>query len=226
MKTNPQTESQRKYVKPQRIQKIIAGLEAMYPDATCALKFKNPFQLLVATILSAQCTDERVNKVTPKLFAKFPTPQAFSAIPQAVLEKEIHSTGFFRNKSKNIIGAARMLVSDHKGKISRSMTMEDMLALPGVARKTANVVFGNAFGIPTGVVVDTHVFRISRRLKFSTQKTPDKVEKDLMKIIPQERWIDFSHQVIHHGRQLCSARRPLCTDCPLDALCDAPDKTI
>ena len=198
----------------------------MYPDATCALKFKNPFQLLVATILSAQCTDKRVNKVTPSLFAKFPTPQAFSAIPQVALEKEIHSTGFFRNKSKNIIGAAKMLVSNHKGKISRSMTMEDMLALPGVARKTANVVFGTAFGIPTGVVVDTHVFRISRRLKFSTQKTPDKVEKDLMRIIPQERWIDFSHQVIHHGRQLCSARRPLCTDCPLDALCDAPDKTI
>ena len=224
-KSKPPTRSQSNYTSPQRVRKIIAGLDATYSKATCALKYQSPFQLLVATILSAQCTDERVNKVTPGLFQKFPTPQDFAALPQEVLEQEIRSTGFFRNKSKNIIGAARKLISDHGGKIRRTMTMEDMLALPGVARKTANVVLGTAFGLPTGVVVDTHVFRISRRLKLSTQNTPEKVEQDLMKIIPQERWIDFGHQVIHHGRRLCPARKPLCADCPLDSLCDAPDKT-
>ena len=212
------------YASPRRVAKIMQGLDAAYPAAKCALHHRNPFQLLVSTILSAQCTDKRVNQVTPGLFQNHPTPQDFAAVRQEVLEQEIHSTGFFRNKAKNIIGSAKKLVSDYGGEIPR--TMGEMLSLPGVARKTANVVLGTAFGIPTGVVVDTHVFRIARRLKLSSQKTPEKVEQDLMRIIPQEKWIDFGHQVIHHGRRLCQARKPLCADCPLETLCDAPDKTV
>ena len=168
----------------------------------------------MATILSAQCTDERVNKVTPGLFQKYPTPQDFAALPQPVLEEEIRSTGFFRNKAKNIIGTAKKLVADFGGQVPR--TMEEMLTLPGVARKTANVVLGTAYGIPTGVVVDTHVFRIAHRLKLSRQKTPEKVEQDLMKLVPRERWISFGHQVIWFGRKICQARKPLCAECPLE----------
>ena len=212
------------YASPRRVAKIIQGLDAAYPAAKCALHHCNPFQLLVSTILSAQCTDERVNKVTPALFQHYPAPQDFAALHQEVLEQEIYSTGFFHNKAKNIIGSAKKLISDYGGKIPR--TMKEMLSLPGVARKTANVVLGTAFGIPTGVVVDTHVFRIARRLQLSSQKTPEKVEQDLLRLIPKERWIDFSHQVIHHGRRLCQARKPLCADCPLESLCDAPDKTV
>ncbi len=212
------------YTDPRRVEKILGHLDATYPRAECALTHHNPFQLTVATILSAQCTDQRVNKVTPGLFQKYPTVEDFAALRQEVLEREIHSTGFYRNKAKNIIGCAQKLLSDFCGKIPR--TMEEMLSLPGVARKTANVVLGTAFGIPTGIVVDTHVFRISRRWKFSTQKTPEKVERDLMEIVSKERWIDFGHQVIHHGRQLCMARKPLCADCPMESLCDAPDKTV
>jgi endonuclease III len=209
---------------PARLQKILAALDALFPRAQCALTHHNPFQLLVATILSAQCTDERVNKVTPGLFAKFPTPLDLAAVSQEELETEIRSTGFFRNKAKSIIGASRKIVSDFGGQVPKSM--EQLLTLPGVARKTANVVLGTAFGIPSGVVVDTHVFRIANRLKLSNEKTPEKVEQDLMKIIPQDRWISFAHQLIWFGRKVCVARKPLCADCPLERVCDSRDKTV
>jgi len=178
----------------------------------------------VATILSAQCTDERVNKVTPGLFRKFPTPQDYVGLPQHELEHEIHSTGFFRNKAKNIIGAATKIVNEFGGQVPR--TMEELLSLPGVARKTANVVLGTAYGIALGAVVDTHVFRITHRLKLSQAKTPEKVEEDLMRLIPQTRWVPFSHQLILFGRKICFARKPLCAECSLASICDAPDKTV
>ncbi|MFB3920461.1 MAG: endonuclease III [Terriglobia bacterium] len=212
------------YTSPARVEKIFAALDKRFPLAQCALRHENPFQLLVATILSAQCTDERVNKVTPELFRKFPTPQDFAALKQEVLEREIHSTGFFRNKAKNIIGMSKQLVQTFGGQVPR--TMDEMLTLPGVARKTANVVLGTAFGIPTGVVVDTHVFRIAGRLRLSKQKTPEKVEQDLMKLVPKERWISFGHQVIWFGRKICAARKPLCAECPVESLCDSRDKTV
>jgi endonuclease-3 len=211
------------YISPARLGKIFAALDMLFPQAQCALRHVNAFQLLVATILSAQCTDERVNKVTPELFQKYPTPQDFAALGQPVLERGIRSTGFFRNKTKNIIGAAQKLVQDFGGVVPQ--TMDQMLTLPGVARKTANVVLGTAYGIPSGIVVDTHVFRIARRLKLSKQKTPEKVEQDLMKLVPQDRWIAFGHQMIWFGRKICAARKPLCADCPLARTCDAPDKT-
>jgi endonuclease-3 len=206
------------------MQKIFAGLDALFPQAECALRHENAFQLLVATILSAQCTDERVNKVTPELFRKFPAPRDFVALPQADLEREIHSTGFFRNKAKNIIAAATKITQDFAGQVPH--TMDELLSLPGVARKTANVVLGTAYGIPSGVVVDTHVFRIAHRLKLSKQKTPEKVEQDLMKIVPQDRWISFAHQLIWFGRKICAARNPLCAECPLVSVCDSPDKAV
>jgi endonuclease-3 len=212
------------YTSPARVQKIFSALDQSFPHAECALNYKNPFQLLVATILSAQCTDERVNKVTPELFQKYPTPQDSAALSQPVLEKEIRSTGFFRNKAKNIIAMSKKLVTDFGGQVPR--TMEEMLTLPGVARKTANVVLGTAYGIPTGIVVDTHVFRIAHRLKLSNQKTPEKVEQDLIKLVPRERWISFGHQLILFGRKICQARKPLCAECPLESICDSPDKTV
>jgi endonuclease-3 len=212
------------YTSPERLQRIFSALDKLFPHAQCALRHENAFQLLVATILSAQCTDERVNKVTPGLFQKFPTPQDFAALSQPVLEEEIRSTGFFRNKAKNIIGMAKKLVTEFGAQVPR--TMEEMLTLPGVARKTANVVLGTAYGIPTGVVVDTHVFRIAHRLKLSSQGTPEKVEQDLMQLVPRERWISFGHQMIWFGRKICQARKPLCADCPLESICDAPDKTV
>lgn len=212
------------YTSRARLEKIYAALDNMFPRATCALLHENPFQLLVATILSAQCTDERVNKVTPGLFQKFPTPQDFASLRQEVLETEIRSTGFFRNKSKSIIGAAAKIVGDFGGQVPQ--TMDELLTLPGVARKTANVVLGTAFGIASGVVVDTHVFRIARRLKFTKQNTPEKVEQDLMKLVPRDRWISFSHQVIWFGRKTCFARKPACVQCPIESICDAPDKTV
>jgi endonuclease-3 len=218
------TKGKTQYTSPERLNKIFAGLDRLFPQAQCALRHDNPFQLLVATILSAQCTDERVNMVTPELFRRYPTARDFAALRQEVLESEIRSTGFFRNKAKNIIGAAKKIVQDFGGQVPR--TMDEMLALPGVARKTANVVLGTAFGIPTGVVVDTHVFRIAGRLKLSKQKTPEKVEQDLIKLVPQDRWITFGHQVIWFGRKVCAARKPLCLDCPLEALCDSPDKAV
>ena len=207
-----------------RLKKIFAALDRLFPHAECALKHEDPFQLLVATILSAQCTDERVNKVTPLLFRKYPTPQDFAAVRPEVLAQDIRSTGFFRNKAKNIAGAAQKIVSDFAGNVPR--TMEDLLTLPGVARKTANVVLGTAYGLPMGLVVDTHVLRITRRLKLSNAKTPEKVEQDLMKVIPRERWISFAHQLIWFGRKICHARKPLCANCPIEQLCDSPDKTV
>jgi endonuclease-3 len=212
------------YTSPARLGKIFAALDRLFPQATCALGHENPFQLLVATILSAQCTDERVNMVTPELFRKYPTPQEFAALKQEVLEQDIRSTGFFRNKAKSIIGAATMVVRDFGAQVPR--TMDELLKLPGVARKTANVVLGTAFGIPAGVVVDTHVSRIAGRLKLSKEKSPEKIEQDLMRIVPQERWISFAHQVIWFGRKVCQARKPFCAECPIEALCDSPDKTV
>lgn len=218
------SQTQKSYAAPARLQKIFAALDLRFPRAECALRHENAFQLLVATILSAQCTDERVNKVTPELFRKYPSPKDFVALPQEELEREIHSTGFFRNKAKSIIGAATRIVQDFCGEVPQ--TMEQLLPLPGVARKTANVVLGTAFGIASGVVVDTHVLRITHRLKLTNQTTPEKVEQDLMKLVPQDRWVSFSHQVIWFGRKICVARNPLCVECPLATLCDSPDKTV
>jgi len=212
------------YTSPARLEKIFAALDQLFPRAECALTHANPFQLLVATILSAQCTDERVNKVTPELFRKYPSAQDLAALRPEVLENEIRSTGFFRNKAKSIVGASKKIVADFGGRVPRSM--DEMLTLPGVARKTANVVLGTGYGLPAGVVVDTHVFRIARRLKLSKQKTPEKVEQDLMKLVPQDRWISFGHQVIWFGRKVCQARKPLCAQCPIEAICDSPDKTV
>lgn len=195
----------------------------MYPSATCALHHSNAWELLVATILSAQCTDKRVNEVTPGLFKKYPTIQDFARAPQLELAQDIRSTGFFNNKSKSIIGAARKILTDFHGEIPR--TIEELLTVPGAARKTANVVLGTAFGIASGVVVDTHVQRIARRLDLTKHTEPVKIEKDLMKIIPKEKWILFSHQIILHGRALCLARKPRCSECALDPLCYAKDKT-
>lgn len=215
----PKTAAQRRA----RVEQILRGLDAMYPDATCALHHRNPWELLVATILSAQCTDKRVNEVTPGLFAKYPTPRDFAAVRPEVLASDIRSTGFFNNKAKSIVGAARKVVHEFGGQVPR--TMEEMLAIPGAARKTANVVLGTAYGIPSGVVVDTHVQRVSRRLDLTKQTDPVKIEQDLMKMLPPERWILFSHQIIHHGRALCQARKPRCAECLLDPLCYAKDKT-
>ena len=208
---------------PERVRQIIAGLDRLYPDATCALTHHSAWELLVATILSAQCTDVRVNMVTPVLFEKYPTVQDFAALEPEQLEPDIRSTGFFRNKSKSVVGAARKIVADFGGKVPE--TMEELLSLPGVARKTANVVLGTWFKKNEGVVVDTHVARISRRLELTKQEDARKIEEDLMRIIPRERWTDFSHEVIWHGRKLCVARSPKCADCALEKLCHAADKT-
>jgi len=212
------------YTSPQRLKKIFDALDQLFPRAECALKHRNAFQLLVATILSAQCTDERVNKVTPGLFSKYPSPNDFAQLNPKVLEEDIRTTGFFRNKSRNVIGAAKKIVEDFKGKVPQSM--DEMLSLPGVARKTANVVLGTAFGIPSGVVVDTHVFRVAHRLKLSNGKTPENVEQDLIGLVPKDRWVTFGHQVIWFGRKVCQARKPLCMECPIETICDAPDKTV
>jgi endonuclease-3 len=206
-----------------RVEQILRGLDQMYPNVTCALIHHDPWELLVATILSAQCTDKRVNEVTPGLFAKYPTPHDFAAVRPEVLAQDIRSTGFFNNKAKSIVGAAQKLLRDYGGKVPN--TMEEMLSIPGAARKTANVVLGTAYGIAVGVVVDTHVQRVSRRLDLTKQTDPVKIELDLQKIIPQERWILFSHQIIHHGRALCQARKPRCSECLLDPTCYAKDKT-
>jgi endonuclease-3 len=210
-------------IEPKRVREILKRLDETYPGATCALTHSNAWELLVATILSAQCTDVRVNMVTPGLFKKYPTPQAFAKLEPEELEPEIRSTGFFRNKSKSVVGAARKLVSEFGGKVPQAM--EQLLTLPGVARKTANVVLGTWFRQADGVVVDTHVTRISRRLELTKNDDPQKIEQDLMKVVPREKWIDFSHQVIHHGRALCVARSPKCHECPLENICHAADKT-
>jgi endonuclease III len=195
----------------------------MYPAATCALDHRNPWELLVATILSAQCTDKRVNEVTPGLFEKYPTPQDFAAVRPEVLANDIRSTGFFNNKAKSVVGAARKIVSEFGGEVPR--TMEQLLTVPGAARKTANVVLGTAYGIAVGVVVDTHVQRIAARLDLTKNTDPVKIEQDLVKVIPREKWIIFSHQIILHGRALCVARNPKCAECGLGAVCYAKDRT-
>jgi endonuclease-3 len=207
----------------QRIARILAALDELYPEATCALHHRNAWELLAATILSAQCTDKRVNEVTPELFRKYPTIAAFAAASQEELARDIRSTGFFNNKAKSIIGAARKILADFGGQVPR--TMEEMLTIPGVARKTANVVLGTAYGIPSGIVVDTHVQRVARRLGLTRETDPVKIEQDLIKLIPKEKWIVFSHQMIHHGRNLCQARKPRCAACPLNPICPAEDKT-
>ena len=207
-----------------RVNKILDALNRLYPAATCALHHDNAWELLVATILSAQCTDKRVNEVTPGLFRKYPTVRDFAAASQAEMAQDIRSTGFFNNKARSVIGAARKILSEFAGEVPRSM--EQLLTVPGAARKTSNVVLGTAFGIASGVVVDTHVQRIALRLDLTRHKEPVKIEKDLMKAIPRERWILFSHQLIHHGRGLCAARKPRCGECPLDPLCYAKDKSV
>ncbi len=208
---------------PERISEILKRLDQLYPDVTCALVHSSAWELLVATILSAQSTDVNVNRVTPELFRKYPTAQAFAALTPEQLEPDVRSTGFFRNKSKSVVGAAKKIVADFGGKVPDDM--EKLLTLPGVARKTANVVLGSWFKKAEGVVVDTHVHRISRRLELTTNDDPQKIEQDLMKIIPRERWILFSHQIIWHGRRLCIARKPKCVECALENLCHAADKT-
>jgi endonuclease III len=208
---------------PERVRQIIAGLDSLYPQATCALIHRSAWELLVATILSAQSTDVRVNMVTPGLFQKYPTVQDFAALEPEELQPDIYSTGFFRNKSKSVVGAARKVVADFGGEVPQ--TMDELLTLPGVARKTANVVLGTWFKKNEGVVVDTHVTRISRRLELTKQEDARKIEEDLMQIIPRARWTDFSHEVIWHGRKLCVARGPKCADCGLEKLCHAADKT-
>jgi endonuclease III len=215
----PKTAAERKH----RIAEILRGLDEMYPRASCALHHRNPWELLVATILSAQCTDKRVNEVTPGLFAKYPTPADFAATRPEVLANDIRSTGFFNNKAKSLVGAGKRVVSEFGGQVPK--TMEEMLTIPGAARKTANVVLGTAYGIASGVVVDTHVLRIARRLDLTKNTDPAKVEQDLVKILPKEKWILFSHQIILHGRAICVARKPKCGECKLNPLCYAPDKT-
>ena len=207
-----------------RLARIVAEFDNLFPNATCALQHRNPWELLVATILSAQCTDERVNKVTPGLFSKYPTVEDFANVSQDELANDIRSTGFFNNKARSIIGAARKIRDEFGGRVPK--TMDELLTVPGAARKTANVVLGTAYGIASGVVVDTHVGRISMRLDLTKNTDPVKVEQDLIKILPEERWILFAHQTIHFGRQICIARKPRCASCPLDPICYAKDKTL
>jgi endonuclease-3 len=218
MPTRPRTKAD----KQARLEQILAVLDQMYPNVTCALHHTNPWELLVATILSAQCTDERVNMVTPPLFAKCPTIEDFASATPEALGKDIYSTGFYNNKAKNIIGAAQRVLTVFDGQIPANI--DDLLTLPGAARKTANVVLGTAFNIASGVVVDTHVSRISQRLDLTKKTDPVNIEKDLIKILPQSRWISFSHQLIHHGRGHCTARNPKCHTCPMNHLCYAKDK--
>jgi endonuclease-3 len=208
----------------EKIGVILPKLKKLYPKAKCSLDYKNPFQLIIATILSAQCTDERVNKVTPDLFRKYPTPKALAAVEQSQLEKDIQSMGFFRNKAKSLRGMAAGVVERHGGQVPR--TMEELTHLPGVGRKTANVVLGNAFDISEGVVVDTHVARVSARLGLTKQADPVKIEQDLMQIVPREEWTLFSHLLIFHGREICIARKPKCSICPLLPQCPAGQKYI
>lgn len=215
----PKTAAERKA----RLAKILALLDQMYPNVTCELHHENAWQLLVATILSAQCTDKRVNMVTPGLFKKYPTIQDFAAVSPEELGEDIKPTGFYNNKAKSVIGAARTVLGNFGGEVPR--TMEEMLTIPGAARKTANVVLGTVYGIASGVVVDTHVQRISRRLDLTKEGDPVKIERDLAKLLPQDRWILFSHQMIHHGRRMCMARNPHCGECPLNSICYAKDKS-
>jgi len=213
-----ESKSQRK----ERAEKIIRLLKRAHPDAHCALNHSNAFELLVATILSAQCTDERVNIVTADLFRKYRKPEDYLKVPATELQQDIRTTGFFRNKTKSIQGACKMLVEEFGGEVPK--TMEELLKLPGVARKTANVVLGVAYGIAEGIVVDTHVSRVSQRLRFTRNKDAGKIERDLMEIVPRKDWIDFAHLLIFHGRRVCKARRPLCEECVAEKLC--PSSTL
>jgi endonuclease III len=210
-------------IAPERVQEILKRLNDLYPDVTCALTHASAWELLVATILSAQSTDVNVNRVTPELFRKYPNVEAFAALRPEQLEPDVRSTGFFRNKSKSVVGAAKKIVEEFGGQVPDDV--EKLLTLPGVARKTANVVLGTWFKKAEGVVVDTHVHRISRRLELTRENDPPKIEQDLIKILPRERWILFSHQIIWHGRKLCFARKPKCVDCALENICHAGDKT-
>ena len=209
---------------PKRVAAILAKLDEAYPSATCELNHKNAFELLIATILSAQCTDVRVNQVTETLFQKYPDAKAFAYANPSGLEQEIRPTGFFRNKTKSVMGASKGILDNFGGEVPRAM--EEILTLPGVARKTANVVLGTAYGIPSGIVVDTHVQRIANRLDLTRNEDPKKIEQDLMLVIPKDKWIQFSHQIIWHGRRVCQARKPKCLECNMESLCYAKDKTI
>ena len=202
---------------PEQVSAIIAELRRLYPDAKCSLNFSNPLELLVATQLSAQCTDERVNLVTADLFKKYRSAEDYATVSQEELEKDIKSTGFYRNKAKNLRAAAQRLLTNYGGEVPR--TMEELLTLPGVARKTANVVLGNAYGVVVGFVVDTHIGRLARRFGWTTSEDPVKVEQDLMRIVPQQDWLDLSHMLIYHGRAICTARKPACAACALAELC-------
>jgi endonuclease III len=206
----------------ERARKIVSLLKRAYPDATCTLNHQNAFELLIATILSAQCTDERVNIVTADLFRKYRTPEDYLKVSRAELERDIHTTGFFRNKAKSIQGTAQQLVEGYGGQVPNRI--DELLELPGVARKTANVVLGNAFGIKSGVVVDTHVSRLSQRLGLTSQKTPEKIEGDLMELVPKRDWVIVSHLLIAHGRRICKARNPACAECVVEKLC--PSSTL
>lgn len=208
---------------PARVKAMLQTLHDLYPEARCALTHRNAWELLVATILSAQCTDVRVNLVMPELFRLYPGPRELAQLSPEALEPVIKSTGFYRNKAKNIVGAAQKIMSDFGGQVPH--TMDELLTLPGVARKTANVVLGTWFGIAVGVVVDTHVHRIARRWELTAADDPKQIEQDLMQVVPQNWWIDFSHAVILHGRALCIARRPKCAECSLESLCHAADKS-
>jgi endonuclease-3 len=208
----------------ERVRRVLRKLDAAYPDAQCALVHSNPLELLVATILSAQCTDERVNLVTRTLFKKYRAPGDYTRAPQEALERDIRSTGFYRNKARSIRGACKLILEKFGGSVPR--TMEELVQLPGVARKTANVVLGVAFGVAEGVVVDTHVTRVSRRLDLSDSEKPEEIESDLMRIVPRNRWISFSHQMILHGRLTCKARKPLCLLCAVEKECSSEDKTV
>ncbi|MGB0065094.1 MAG: endonuclease III [Terracidiphilus sp.] len=217
------TKPARSPLAPERVAAILKALDEAYPNAECALHHRSPWELLVATILSAQCTDVRVNMVTPELFRRFPTPQAMAAATLDQIQEIIKTTGFFRNKAKSLQGAARKIISDFGGKVPE--TLAELITVPGAARKTANVVLGVSFGKAEGIVVDTHVFRIARRLELAKGDTPQRVEQELMQVIPRDHWIAFSHQIIHHGRQVCIARNPKCKQCNLETLCRSKDKT-
>ena len=223
-KATSSTPSHRAGTDPKRVAAILAKLDEAYGNATCELKHENAFQLLISTILSAQCTDVRVNQVAETLYKKYPDAKAFAYATPSELEQDIRPTGFFRNKTKSVMGASKAIIEEFGGQVPN--TMEEILTLPGVARKTGNVVLGTAYGIASGVVVDTHVLRLSSRLDLTRNEDPKKVEQDLIKIIPQEKWIQFSHQLIWHGRRVCQARKPKCIECNMESLCYAKDKTV
>jgi endonuclease III len=223
LKTDPPRSAFRGDLAPERIAAILKALDEAYPNAECALLHQSPWELLVATILSAQCTDARVNMVTPELFKRFSTPAAMAKAKLPELEEIIRTTGFFRNKAKSIQGAAKKIIEDFGGQVPQ--TLAELITVPGAARKTANVVLGVSYGLAEGVVVDTHVMRVSQRLSLTKADTPQKIEQDLMRILPPGRWISFSHQLIHHGRQVCIARSPRCVQCNLEQMCHSKDKT-